>query len=241
VDTLGERREADVELVSCDFELGGVDAILGYPWLSLVNPSISFVDGMWRHRIDGTKLEIMSTKKFARLAKTELYIYALIVYPTTEARRLAALVMGSSITLPLKYQDYQDVFSEEAVGLLADHHSMEHKINLEPGGQPPYGPVYALSEKELEVLREYLKTSQHKGWIRRSTSPIGAPIMFVQKKGGGLRLYVDYRGLNRITIKDRTPLPLISETIDRLHRAKRFTKLDLKDAYHRIRIREGDE
>jgi hypothetical protein len=103
VDTLGERREADVELVSCDFELGGVDVILGYPWLSLVNPSISFIDGTWRHRIDGTKLEIMSAKKFARLVKTELYIYVLIVYPTTEARRLAALVMGSSITLPLKY------------------------------------------------------------------------------------------------------------------------------------------
>ena len=65
--------------------------------------------------------------------------------------------------------------------------------------------------------------------------------MFVPKKGGGLRLYVDYRGLNQITIKDRTPLPLISETMDRLRRAKRFTKLDLKDAYYRLRIREGDE
>ena len=65
--------------------------------------------------------------------------------------------------------------------------------------------------------------------------------MFVSKKGGGLRLYIDYRGLNRITIKDRTPLPLISETLDRLRRAKRFTKLDLKDAYHRLRIRKGDE
>ena len=65
--------------------------------------------------------------------------------------------------------------------------------------------------------------------------------MFVPKKGGGLRLCVDYRGLNRITIKDRTPLPLISETMDRLRRAKRFTKLDLKDVYYRLRIREGDE
>ena len=80
-----------------------------------------------------------------------------------------------------------------------------------------------------------------KGWIRRSTSLAGALIMFVPKKDGGLRLCVDYRGLNKVTIKNRTPLPLISETLDRLRRAKVFTKLDLKDAYHRIRIRSGDE
>ena len=65
--------------------------------------------------------------------------------------------------------------------------------------------------------------------------------MFVPKKDSGLRLCVDYRGLNQITIKDRTPLPLISKTLDRLGRAKVFTKLDLKDAYHRLRIRKGDE
>ena len=65
--------------------------------------------------------------------------------------------------------------------------------------------------------------------------------MFVPKKGGGLRLYVDYRGLNKITLKNRTPLLLIGETLDRLGGAKIFTKLDLKDAYHRLRIRRGDE
>jgi hypothetical protein len=65
--------------------------------------------------------------------------------------------------------------------------------------------------------------------------------MFVLKKGGGLRLCVDYHGLNKITIKNRTPLLLISETIDRLRRVKLFTKLDLKDAYHRLCIREGNE
>lgn len=91
------------------------------------------------------------------------------------------------------------------------------------------------------MLREYIEDAQKKGWIRPSQSPAGAPIMFVPKKGGGLRLCVDYRGLNNVTIKDRTPLPLISETLDRLRRAKIFTQLDLKDAYHRMRIREGDE
>ena len=65
--------------------------------------------------------------------------------------------------------------------------------------------------------------------------------MFVPKKDKGLRLYVDYRRLNKVTIKNRTPLPLISKTLDRLRRSKRFTKLDLKDTYYRLRIREGDK
>jgi hypothetical protein len=118
---------------------------------------------------------------------------------------------------------------------------MEYYIDLEPGFQPPYGPVYALSERELEVLREYLNTSLEKGWIRCSTSPASTPIMFVPKKGGGLYLYINYRGLNRITIKNRTPLPFISKIIDRLYRVKIYTKLDLKDVYYRLQIREGDE
>ena len=118
---------------------------------------------------------------------------------------------------------------------------MEHKIDLEPNSGPPWGPLYPMSEPELEELRDYLETSMGSGRIRRSISPAGAPVMFVPKKGGGLRLCVDYRGLNQITIKNRTPLPLISETLDRLEGAKIFTKLDLADAYHRLRIREGDE
>ena len=240
-DTLGDRREADVRLVSCDFDLGGVDVILGYPWLAQANPLISFRDASWRHPIRPKELEVLSAKKFAQAVKHEAYIFALTILPVTGGRRVAAMTTMNANPIPEKYQDFMGVFSKEAAGMLPDHHTMEHRIDLEPGSQPPYGPVYALSEKELEVLREYLDTSLAKGWIRRSTSPAGAPIMFVPKKGGGLRLCVDYRGLNRITIKNRTPLPLISETIDRLQRAKVFTKLDLKDAYHRLRIREGDE
>jgi hypothetical protein len=73
------------------------------------------------------------------------------------------------------------------------------------------------------------------------TSPAGAPILFSPKKDGGLRLCVDYRGLNAITVKHRYPLPLISELLDRLNGAKVFSKIDSKDAYYRIRVREGDE
>lgn len=143
--------------------------------------------------------------------------------------------------LPKQLMDYADVFDGKSSGILPEHHPMEHRIDLEPGQELPWGPVYPLSEMELTILREYLDTSLEKGWIRRSTSPAGAPILFVPKKDGGLRLCVDYRGLNKVTIKNRTPLPLISETLDRLRRSKILIKLDLKDAYHRLRVREGDE
>ena len=238
-DTQGDRRVADVPMVSCDFDLGEVGLILGFPWLTIVDPVISFATTTWRHQVNTIGLELQPAKKFAKTIRSEPYVYALYITPTTVSRRVAAV--GTKGVLPPEFQDFAHTFSATEAGVLPEHHTMEHRIDLEPGTKPPYGPIYALSEKELEVLREYLVTSVTKGWIRRSTSSAGAPIMFVPKKGGGLRLCVDYRGLNRITIKDRTPLPLIGETMDRLGRAKRFTKLDLKDAYHRLRIREGDE
>ena len=90
-------------------------------------------------------------------------------------------------------------------------------------------------------MREYIQQALDKGWIRPSTSPAGAPILFVPKKDGGLRLCVDYRGLNAVTLKNRYPIPLVNEIMDRLSGATIFTQLDLRDAYHRIRIRKGDE
>jgi hypothetical protein len=133
------------------------------------------------------------------------------------------------------------VFSEEEAVALPGFARTEHAIDIEPGQKIPHGTIYPLSANELRVLREYLQTNLALGRIRRSKSPAGAPILFAPKKDGGLRLCVDYRALNRITIKNRHPLPLINETIDRLAHAKVYTKLDLKDAYHRIRIKRGHE
>jgi hypothetical protein len=84
-------------------------------------------------------------------------------------------------------------------------------------------------------------TSLEWGWIRSSTSPARAPIHFVKKKDGTLRLCVDYRGLNAMTVKDRIPLPMIGEALDRVSSAKVYTKLDVKDAYDNLRIAKGDE
>ena len=146
-----------------------------------------------------------------------------------------------SSEIPEEFREYEDVFSDEGHAQLAQHGPGEHQIDLVDNEEPPYGPLYPLSARELEVLREYLDNALEKGWIQPSTSPAGAPILFVPKKDGGMRLCVDYRGLNKITVKNRCPLPLINETLDRLVGAKYFTKLDLRDAYYRIRIKSGDE
>ncbi len=98
-----------------------------------------------------------------------------------------------------------------------------------------------MSEKELKALREYIEENLAKGFIRPSESPAGYPILFVPKKDGSLRLCVDYRKLNDITIKNRYPLPNISELQDRLSGARWFTKIDLKGAYNLIRMKKGEE
>ena len=90
-------------------------------------------------------------------------------------------------------------------------------------------------------MKEFLEENLAKGFIRESKSPVGTPILFAPKKDGSLRLYVDYRGLNSIIVKNRYPLPLITKIIDRVTGAKYFSKIDLKDVYYRLRIKAGDE
>jgi len=93
----------------------------------------------------------------------------------------------------------------------------------------------------MKALKEYLEVNEKRGWIWTSTFPAGAPIHFVKKKDGGLRLCVDYRQLNEITIKDWTPLPLIGESLDQLFSATIYTKLDIRDVYYNLRIAVGDK
>ena len=124
---------------------------------------------------------------------------------------------------------------------MAPHRDTDHAIDLKPGTEPPFMRTYNLSSAELKVLEEYIEKALARGWIRESQSSAGAPILFSPKKNGDLRLCVDYYKLNAITVKNRYPLPLISELLDRLSGSVIFSKIDLKDAYHRMRIREGDE
>ena len=119
--------------------------------------------------------------------------------------------------------------------------SFDHKIELEEGKTPPFGPIYSLSEAEHKALEEYATENLHSGFIRSSSSPTGAPILFVKKKDGSLRLFYDFRGLNKITQKDKYPLPRITDLLDAPRKARIYTKIDLCSAYNLVRIAKGDE
>ena len=111
------------------------------------------------------------------------------------------------------------------------------EIDLEPGKQPPSGRLYLLSHTKGETMRAYIEEILKTRKIRPSKSPTGAPIFFILKPyGKGLRVVVNYRGLNAITIKDRYPLPLMLELIDRVGKSRWFTKLDLKNGFNLVRI-----
>jgi hypothetical protein len=144
--------------------------------------------------------------------------------------------------IPEEYHDLIDEFEKRFADQLPPHRD-EHdfKIELEPGMTPKFGPLYGMSREELLVMRHYLDEHLEKGFIRPSRSPFASPVLFVKKPGGGLRFCVDYRALNEITIRNRYPIPLIQETLDRLAKARYFTKLDIIAAFNRIRVREGDE
>lgn len=143
--------------------------------------------------------------------------------------------------LPLEYHDLVDAFLPKNAETLPPHRPFDHKIDLVPGTTPPSARARPMSPKELLAIRKYLDEHLDKGFIRASSSPAAAPILMAKKPGGGIRICVDYRGLNNMTIKNRYPIPLIRETLDALSQAKIYTKLDITAAFNRLRIAEGDE
>ena len=144
--------------------------------------------------------------------------------------------------IPKEYHDYADVFSKAEASKLPPHRPYDLKITLEEGtSPPPISVMYSLSPSELETLREFIDENLRNGFIRTTSSPHGAPVLFIRNNNGSLRLCVDYRGLNRISKKDRYPLPLISDLLATAGKARIYTTLDLRHAYHLVRIAEGDE
>ena len=149
---------------------------------------------------------------------------------------------GIRDTVPREYNHLLDVFEKEKKVTQPPHQAgNDLGINLEEGKTVPIKKIYTLGYDQLEELHQYIKQNENRGWIQSMKSGRASPIMLVKKKDGKLRLSADYGVLNELTKKDRHPLPLIWEALDRLGPAKYFTKLDIKDAYHNIRIREGDE
>ena len=143
--------------------------------------------------------------------------------------------------LPTEYHDFLDVFSRADSDILPPHRPYDHKIPLMDKKTPPWGPLYSMSQDELKVLKKYLKENLSKGFIRASSSPAASPVLFARKPGGGLRFCVDYRQLNAMTIKNRYPLPLIKETLERVCKAKIYSKIDIIAAFNRLRMQQGEE
>ena len=245
------------------------EVVLGMLFLTLSGADVDFLghELRWRtYSIEKAlstikRVELVGKKEFAAAAldlKYETYIVhiglvrsnalpsssllELDVHPSRKSQVSGLIAEEAPIKVPAEYSDFADVFSPVLTSELPEHIGInDHAIELVDGQQPPYGPIYSLGLVELETLKAYIKTNLANGFIKPSKSPAGAPILFDRKSDGFLRLCVDYQGLNNLTIKNRYLLPLIGESLDRLGRAKRFTQLDLTSAYHRMRIREGDE
>lgn len=201
-------------------------------------------DQKWWFNVDWKGQPLRPLRKFLRESKNEASIFLItnnIDLPPLPGEEEDHAKSSETTALPVELLSFSDVLSDKESGERPLYPNAVHHIDVESGKKPPYGPLYPLSLKELGTLREYIKYNLRLGRIRHSTSSAASPILFVPKKDGGLRLCVDYRALNKITPKNRYPLPLISEILDRTEGTQLFSKIDIKDAYYRIRIAEGDE
>ena len=135
--------------------------------------------------------------------------------------------------------EFKDVFPDTLPKGRPPKRDIVHEIRTEEGAKPPSRPPYRLSPSEQDEMEEQVKDLLAQGFIRPSASPYGAPILFVPKKDGRWRMCIDYRALNKQTVKDQFPLPRIDLLLERLGQAKVFTKLDLASGYHQIAMEES--
>nr|GEY14387.1 DNA/RNA polymerases superfamily protein [Tanacetum cinerariifolium] len=135
--------------------------------------------------------------------------------------------------------DFPKVFLEDLQGLPLAR-PMQFQIDLIPGAALVARAPYRLAPSEMKELSEQLQELSDKGFIRPSSSPWGAPVLFVKKKDGSLRMCIDYRELNKLTVKNRYPLPWIDDLFDQLQGSNIYSKIDLRFGYHQLRVREQD-
>lgn len=246
--------------------IGGHDMILGKPWLSYSRTQILPDGDDQKLRFEDTGIELRNEARGEHsMDIAAVSANAFSLWNQSKYRRRGVKVFAASmadiekalrvkqytdpkIKLPSCYHEFLDVFNRKIADKLPPLRGLDidHKIELtkDDNGkvqEAPWGPLYNMSREELMVLRKTLTELLDKGFIRVSKSPAAAPVLFVHKPGGGLRFCCDYRALNKITRKDRYPLPLIRETLERIGRARWFTKMDVIAAFNKIRIAEGDE
>jgi hypothetical protein len=197
--------------------LGVAPIILGIPFFRDVNPQFDFVHQTIIPSVSNDRPSINN------------------INILTEPNR------PSTPSIPPEYSDFSDVFDEKEADVLPPHRPYNHRIPLIDGHNIPSGPIYSLSVTEQAEPKKYIEKMLRQGYIRPSESSFASPILFVKKKDGSLRLCVDYRRLNSITVKNKYPLPLINDMLDQLRDCSWFTSIDLRGAYNLLRIAEGEE
>jgi hypothetical protein len=250
-------------------KLGHYPLVLGIPWLRLHDVRIGFASnqvcfeseyclaqcvpegkpvGIQGISIDPPERPNISMIGAAPLLtlhkKKKLEVFSLSLYEINQALKEPGdgpVTVDIRKIVPEHFHEFLPLFDKARADQLPPHRPYDHTIPLKEGTTPPYGPLYSMSRNELLAMKEFIEENLPKGFIRSSSSPAGAPCLFVKKADGSLRLCNDYRGLNEITIKNRYPLPLIQETLMRLQKARWYTKLDLRGAYNLLRIAEGEE
>jgi len=255
------------EFCIANLSLHGINGILGRDWLSIHNPFINYKSNkiFFLSKYCGSHCPSSKKNKFfnqsnnltaSMLENPELNTgsqdslmpESVFVKEASDSDICAVMVnTGENETLSKEdiinkyYSDFKIVFEEKEADKLPPHRDYDIAIELIPGGQLYFGPTYSLTVAELEALRVYIKENLRKKFIRKSKSPAGAPILFVKKHDGTLRLCVDYRRLNAITIRNSYPIPRISDLIESFKGSKIFSRLDLRSAYNLIRVKEGHE
>jgi hypothetical protein len=199
----------------------GIDIILGMDWLS---------------KYDGV---IQCTKKAVRLTKKDGTIVEFVAAVQADQASMLSQMKVTALEEILVVQEYPDVFPEELPGMPPDS-DIEFLIELLPGTPPISKRPYRMPIDELVELKKQLAELQAKGFIRPSSSPWGAPVLFMEKKDGTQWMCVDYRSLNEVTIKNKYPIPWIDDLFDQMKGASVFLKIDLRSGYHELKIRESD-
>ncbi|KAJ9522138.1 hypothetical protein QJQ45_005140 [Haematococcus lacustris] len=224
--------------------LHNFDIILGKPWLAEINPRIDWKANIMRFRHAGRQHTLRPPVKQPGTTNTSgspLLInkcpaFLVSITPADSNAETCHQVLDCSPIV----QEYADVFPSDLPHGLPPERSVDHRIELQQAKPPPARPIYNVSSGELAELKQQIGELLDKGFIRPSTSPYASGVLLVRKKDGSFRMCIDYRPLNRLTIKNKYPLPRLDTLLDRLHGAKVFSKLDLRQGYHQIRVAPED-
>ncbi|MCO5599187.1 hypothetical protein L7F22_053287 [Adiantum nelumboides] len=189
-------------------------------------------------KIKGESVPIVSVSAISKLMKISFFVYSIFLKELSDKDRT------NMSTLDKERQDFlhshADCFSEGLPSELPPVCPEDHTIDLIPGSAPPNRPPYRVSRAQNEEIMNQVKDLLEKGIIQPSSSPYCSPVLLVLKKDRSWRMCINYRALNKITIKNRFPIPRIDDILDRLQGSSCFSKIDLKSGYHQIKIAPGD-